>query len=205
MTLPEGSTRRTDARTNRTRILQAAQAVFAQRGLELEMNEVAAQAHLGVATLYGHFANRQELLRAILQAILDEVLERFRSARTSHPDDPRAALVTFVSIGVHLQDHYRSLASVLRDPRFVELMDPAAVSQMRQQFLEIPKAILTQGVQCGVFRADLDQDIAAVIIMGALISIMDLLETSQSLADLTERLTQSLLMMVRGQASPEAL
>jgi AcrR family transcriptional regulator len=76
----KGSTKRTDAVANRARILQAALAVFAERGLELEMNEVAALAHLGVATLYGHFANREDLLRAILQSVVEDALEQLRAA-----------------------------------------------------------------------------------------------------------------------------
>ncbi len=199
------SMKRTDAMTNRARILQAALAVFAERGLELGMNEVAALAHLGVATLYGHFANREELLRAILHSIIEDALEQLRSAQKAHPDDPRAALTAFVLIGVHLQDHYRPLLSVLRDPRLVELLDPSYVSQVHLQFLEVPKALLTQGIQTGVFREDLDQDIAAVIMMGALISVVDLLETSRSLDELSERLTHCLLIMVTGRAQPEAL
>ena len=189
-------TKRTDAVTNRARILQAALAVFAGRGLELEMNEVAALAHLGVGTLYGHFANREDLLRAILQSIIEDALTQLRAVHASHPDDPRAALQELVSTGLHLQDQYRPLSGALRDLRLVELMDPSYVSQVRLRFLEVPKDLLTQGVQMGIFRQDLDQDMTAVIIMGAFISVMDLLEISRSLDELVERLTHSLLTML---------
>jgi AcrR family transcriptional regulator len=199
----KGSTKRTDAVTNRARILQAALAVFARRGLELEMNEVAAQAHLGVGTLYGHFGNREDLLRAILQSVIDDALEQLRTARTSHPDDPRAALLALVSTGVRVQDLYRPLSGVLRDIRLIELMDPSYVSQIRIQFLEIPKELFMQGVQAGIFRQDLDQNMAALIIMGAFYSVMDLLETSHSLDELAERLARSLLIMLTGKAEPE--
>lgn len=200
----KGSMKRTDAVTNRARILQAALAVFAERGLELEMNEVAALAHLGVGTLYGHFANREDLLRAILQSIIEDALTQLRAAHTSHPDDPRTALRVLVSTGIHLQDQYRPLGGVLRDLRLIKLMDPSYVSQVRLQFLEVPKDLLTQGMQMGIFRQDLDQDMAAVIIMGAFISVMDLLEISRSLDELVERLTHSLLTMLTGNAEPEA-
>jgi AcrR family transcriptional regulator len=203
MTSMKASTKRTDAVTNRARILQAAQAVFAERGLELEMHEVAALAHLGVGTLYGHFANREDLLRAILQRVIEDALEQFRAALTSHPDDPRAAFLAFVSTGVHMQDHYRPLSSVLRDLRLIKLMDPSYMSQVRMQFLEIPKGLLMQGVQAGIFRQDLDQNMAAVIIMGAFHSVMDLLETSRSLDELADRLAHSLLIMLTGKAESQ--
>jgi AcrR family transcriptional regulator len=181
---------------NRTRILQAALAVFAERGLDLEMSEVAAQAHLGVGTLYGHFANREELLRAILQHVIEDALERFSVAQRAHPDDPCAALGELVSTGVHLQEQYRPLGGVLRDLRLIELLEPAYVSQVRSRFLEVPKALLAQGMRTGVFRQDLDQNMAAVIIMGAFISVMDLLETYRSHDELAKQLTHALLLML---------
>ena len=198
----KGPTKRTDAITNRARILQAALAVFAGRGLDLEMHEVAAQAGLGVGTLYGHFANREELLRAILQSVVEDALAQLRTAQSAHADDPRAALQALIATGVHLQDQYRPLSGVLRDLRLIELMDPSYVSQVRLQFLEVPKDLLIQGMKMGAFRRDLDQNMAAVIIMGAFISVMDLLEAYGSLDELTERLTHSLLIMLTGHAEP---
>lgn len=200
MAIAKGSTKRTDAITNRARILQAALSVFAERGLEMEMSEVAALAHLGVGTLYGHFANREDLLRAILQSVIEDALKQLRAAQTAHADDPRAALRSLLSTGVYLQKQYSPLSGVLRDPRLIELMDPSYGSQVRMQFLEIPKALLTQGMQMGVFRQDLDQNIAAAIIIGAFTSTIDLLETYRSLDELAERLTHSLLTMLTGNA-----
>src|ERR1700730_16316393 len=113
----KGSTKRADAVTNRARILEAAQSVFAERGLELEMNEVAAQAHLGVGTLYGHFANREDLLRAIVQHAVEDTLTQLRVAQASHADDPCTALQALVFAGLHVQQHYRPLSAVIRDPR----------------------------------------------------------------------------------------
>lgn len=203
MTAGKGSGRRTDAVTNRVRILQAALSVFAERGLELEMHEVATRSHLGVGTLYGHFANREELLRAILQNVIEDALTQMRAALASHPDDPRRAMQALIASGVLLQNQYRPLSGVLRDLRLIKLMDPGYGQRVRMEFLELPRDVLAQGVQTGVFRQDLDQTMAAVIIMGAFMSVMDLLETKHSLNELTERLTRSLLNMLSGKADSE--
>ncbi|GHO99657.1 TetR family transcriptional regulator [Reticulibacter mediterranei] len=196
MASAKGSTKRTDAITNRARILQAALSVFAERGLELEMNEVAALAHLGVGTLYGHFANREDLLRAILQSVVEDSLKQMQAARTAHADDPRAALQAFISTGVHLQEQYQPLSGVLHDPRLVKLMDPSYGQSVRIQFLEIPRELLVQGMQMGIFRQDIDPSVAAVIIMGAFTSAIDLLGTYRSLDELAEQLTHSLLTLL---------
>jgi AcrR family transcriptional regulator len=192
---PKKSTR-ADAIANRARILAAAHALFAMQGLELEMQDVAIRARLGLGTLYGHFANREDLLCAILQNVIDDALSQLRTAVTSHPEDPRATLQALVATGMHVQDQYRSLSGVLRDPRLIKLMEPSYVSWVRIQFLEVPKELLARGMQMGVFRQDLDQNMAAVIIMGSFMSVMDLLETDHALDELAQRLTRSLLIML---------
>lgn len=194
----KGSTKRADALTNRTRILEAARSVFAAQGLDLEMNEVATQAHLGVGTLYGHFANREDLLRAVVQYAFEDALVQLRAAVASHADDPRMALQALVSAGLHVQRQYRPLFAVLRDPRLAKFRDLSYGQGMRTQFLEIPKDLLTHGVQAGVFRQDLDQDMAAVIIIGTFSSTIDLLGASSSLDELSQRLSHSLLTLLSG-------
>lgn len=54
---------RADARRNRERILTAARAVFAERGIDAPMATVARRAGVGVATLYRHFPTRDALVR----------------------------------------------------------------------------------------------------------------------------------------------
>lgn len=54
---------RADARRNRERVLAAARAVFAERGIDAPMATVARRAGVGVATLYRHFPTRDDLVR----------------------------------------------------------------------------------------------------------------------------------------------
>lgn len=56
---------RKDAERNRQRVLEAARELFAQRGLEATLNDVAHHADVGVGTVYRRFATKQELLDAI--------------------------------------------------------------------------------------------------------------------------------------------
>lgn len=72
-TTPGGAARRTDARRNRERILQAARAAFADPGAEVSMAEIARRSGVGSATLYRNFATRRELLEALLHEEVDAV------------------------------------------------------------------------------------------------------------------------------------
>lgn len=59
-----GAGLRADAERNRERILYAAQAAFAERGLDVSTNEIARRAGVGVATLFRRFPTRGELISA---------------------------------------------------------------------------------------------------------------------------------------------
>jgi len=72
--------RRTDAVANHTRILSAARAVFAERGLDMEVNEIAERAGVGVGTLYRHFANRDDMVCAILMQTFEDEADSSRRA-----------------------------------------------------------------------------------------------------------------------------
>jgi AcrR family transcriptional regulator len=59
---------RADAERNRQRLIAAAREVFAERGLDAPMEEVARQAGVGVATLYRRFPTREALIAGAFEA-----------------------------------------------------------------------------------------------------------------------------------------
>nr|WP_243841379.1 TetR/AcrR family transcriptional regulator [Mycobacterium sp. DL592] len=64
---------RKDAQRNRQRIIDAARDLFARKGLEPNLNEVAHHAGVGVGTVYRRFASKEELLEAIFEDGLTEL------------------------------------------------------------------------------------------------------------------------------------
>lgn len=87
MTEAETGTRRprTDARRNRTRILEVAEEFFAEAGITGSLDTLAKRAGVGAGTLYRHFPNRDALLAALLQA-RNEELEAQREALRQETD-----------------------------------------------------------------------------------------------------------------------
>lgn len=65
---------RKDAERNRRRVLEAARELFAARGLEATLNDVAHHAGVGVGTVYRRFATKEELLDAIFEDAIDQVV-----------------------------------------------------------------------------------------------------------------------------------
>ena len=68
---PTGRPLRADAERNRRRIIAAAHKLFAERGLDVSLDDVAAAAGVGVGTVYRRFANRDELIVGVFAAHLE--------------------------------------------------------------------------------------------------------------------------------------
>ncbi|MCV7194019.1 TetR/AcrR family transcriptional regulator [Mycolicibacterium brumae] len=64
---------RRDAEKNRQRIIDAARDLFAAKGLEPNLNDVAKHAGVGVGTVYRRFPTKAELIEAIYADVLDKL------------------------------------------------------------------------------------------------------------------------------------
>src|SRR3954451_7908062 len=76
---------RADAERNRSRILAAAREVFARRGLDAGLDEIARHAGVGTATVYRRFPDKQDLIGALFEDRLDQVIALAYGA-IAHPD-----------------------------------------------------------------------------------------------------------------------
>ena len=66
---------RADAARNRELILETAAEVFAEQGLEAGYDEIARRAGIGVGTVYRRFPERSELIRALFESRIAEMVE----------------------------------------------------------------------------------------------------------------------------------
>lgn len=85
---------RADAARNRERILVAAGQVFAARGLDATLDDVAAQAGLGVGTVYRRFADKAELIEALFEEDVNGVVALAETA--ARMEDSWLGLVWFL-------------------------------------------------------------------------------------------------------------
>ncbi len=153
---------RSDARLNRERILAAACEVFAERGLDGEIREVAERASVAVGTIYRHFENREALLVALLLETKRDLLHRLASAaRREHPETAlRAGIRSFAQVC----ERFGSLTEALFAGRLENLHGGHA------EFTEILAKILKRGIDEGVFRADIDVPAAVSVLEGSFMS-----------------------------------
>ncbi|GAB3100392.1 TetR/AcrR family transcriptional regulator [Isoptericola nanjingensis] len=90
---PDARPLRADAERNRQRLIASARDLFASRGLDVTLDDVARHAGVGVGTAYRRFANRSELVAAVLDTAVQRVVERAEQALVL--DDPWEAFEQF--------------------------------------------------------------------------------------------------------------
>ena len=171
---PAKKRERADAAANHTRIIAAAQAVFAERGLDAEMREIAERAGVAVGTLYRHFVDRDDLLRAVFAAMSAEVIARLEAAAAV--DDPRDAVRAVIHTFGAVHERIQATVALMHDLRREKHI--AAEPLNRREWLTrvttIVAALITRGIHTGVFRPDLDANLAAPTLMGAMFAFESL-------------------------------
>jgi AcrR family transcriptional regulator len=90
-----GRGRRAEAEVNDRRILDAARRVFARSGADAPVSAIAAEAGVGMGSLYRRFASKADLLRYLCQTAMEQSIEAAEAA-LSAPGDAWSALAGYV-------------------------------------------------------------------------------------------------------------
>ena len=119
----QGRTVRADARRNLDALLRAAAAVFAESGVDAPMRMIAARAGVGVGTLYRHFPQRSDLIKAIIRREVDACVDAAATLEATQP--PGEALASWMQGLVDLAATKRGLGPALHsgDPAYESLPD----------------------------------------------------------------------------------
>lgn len=122
MSVMSAKPQRADAQRNRSRIIDAARELIREKGLDAtSMDEVAKRAGVGPGTLYRHFATKDELYDAAIQAWAETVNARADEALASGADD-RERLLNWLRTYVSLLTAHKGAASRIT----ASLGDPGA-------------------------------------------------------------------------------
>jgi AcrR family transcriptional regulator len=183
---------RRDAEENRRRLLEAARELFAEAGFEVTMDEIAARAGVGVGTAYRRYANKDELLGALFEERVDELVGVV--GRALQVADPWEGIATFLRESVELQADDRGLKELL-------LSSPRS-----REFVAKARARLKPGVDELVRRAAGAGELRPGVEATDLIMVQMMLGTVSDLADenspdLLHRFLPLLLEGLRGDAA----
>src|SRR6185295_16433065 len=129
---PHPRPRRADAERNRSRILAAASELFAARGLDASMPELAERAGVGVGSLYRAFPDKDHLLGAVMA-------ERLRW------------LAGEIDAATHAADPWMAFTDVIWKRATLELPE---VREARSHTLDGFQRLIERAQAAGAMRAD---------------------------------------------------
>jgi AcrR family transcriptional regulator len=149
---PERASRRlrADAQRNIDYLLEAATAVFGTSGVDAPAKEIADLAGVGVGTLYRHFPQRSDLVKAVFQREVDACADAAPALAATH--EPGAALAKWLHRYTEFLATKRGLVPALHsgDPAFAALP-----SYFMQRFGPALGSLLEAATASGEIRADI--------------------------------------------------
>ncbi len=144
---------RRDAAANRSRLVAAAEDVFAQHGTQATLEDVARAAGTGPATLYRRFPNKEALVREVLSEFFGRLLTAAQEAHAA-PDE-RCLGVFLHTVGAELV-----CKSGLSAYLWGDLAPQPLVEELRQQ----SEALLSRAQRAGAVRHDVTSaDVTATV------------------------------------------
>ena len=140
---------RKDAERNRQRILAAAAEVFAARGLDVTLDDIAAHAGVGVGTVYRRFTDKDELIDAVFERHLDQVAALVSDALEA--PDAWEGLTTYLERSLRMQLEDRGFTAILygRSGRRLDLA--------RERLPPLTEALVDRARSEGAVREDLER------------------------------------------------
>jgi AcrR family transcriptional regulator len=153
-------TLRSDAERNRRRFLDAAREVYAEQGCGVGVDAVARAAGCGVGTLYRRFPTKEDLLRAIVEDRVEQLVVRLAEAGAA--EDPWDAFAGAAEAFAE---------AIARDRAFFEVvqqLEPGAAHAAREQTLKALRPILRRAQRAGAVREDIVlEDVPALCAVAA--------------------------------------
>lgn len=144
--------KRADARRNQKTLLDAAAAAFVESGVDVPVRDIAAQAGVGIGTIYRHFPTRADLIVAVYRHQVEACAEAgptlLADSRTPH-----TALGQWINLFVDFLITKHGLAEALQsdDPTFQTLH-----AYFLDRLVPVCAQLLDAAAAAGEIRPDMD-------------------------------------------------
>jgi AcrR family transcriptional regulator len=145
---PRSRAPRTDGRRNADRIVEVAYRVFVTDGAEVALDDIATAAGVGPATLYRHFANKDELINAVLRhGFAAQVEPMLRHALATEPDG-WTGLTTGLAAALRVAEGLRGAIAGRKQPGRID-------ADLLPDFFGLLAPILAKAQEQGSIRRDI--------------------------------------------------
>ena len=184
---------RADARRNQQALLDAAATVFVARGVDAPVRAIAAQAGVGMGTIYRHFPTRADLVIGVYRHQI-EVLVDAAPKLLVDLDSPAAALAQWMDRFVDFLVTKHGLAGALRS-------EDAGFDSLHAYFLERLVPACAALLEAAVSAHEVRRDVDALTLMHAAGNLCIGVETGGDAAYDAHRMVG---FLIAGMAGPDA-
>ncbi len=155
---------RADARRNRERVLAAADAVFAARGVNASTEEIAREAGVGIGTVFRHFPTKELLLEAVIISRLEAFAGEARVlADDAEADAGEAFFPLFARAADQSAAKFAATAALNDDGIAILAAAAPALAEVRAAL----DALLIRAQAAGAVRRDVGVDEVIALLVGA--------------------------------------
>jgi AcrR family transcriptional regulator len=190
-------------------LLRAAEAVFVERGLDhAKVEEITGRAGHSKGAFYLHFGSKEDAFRQIVETMLAR-LSACLDQSGSPPESRDAATLGAYLDGLRVKE-LEMFDFVWANRRVVRLTleggGSASFGYLIDQFAERSRAhtkrMLAWGIRCGLFRPDLDVELASLFIAGGYDRVARQIVRAERKPDLGALLDQVQRLVHLGLATP---
>jgi AcrR family transcriptional regulator len=139
---------RADAARNRARILAAAATIFADRGFDATLDDIASHAGVGVGTVYRRFPNKEALVEALFEESVQQVIEL--ALRAESAEDSWDGLVMFLEGVTQMQTEDTGLRDLMLHGSYLQ----ERVAQAKDRIAPVVTRLVERAKHEGRLRDD---------------------------------------------------
>lgn len=157
------------AENKHTKIIVAATKVFAKKGFfTARISDIAKEAKVADGTIYLYFNNKYDILLSVFEEEVRKIVESTEKL-LSLESDPRKMLEVFITQHLIAMKKNKNLAEVIQ----IELRQTNKVikdyrDNKFSEYTGIIANIIRQGQELGIYRSDIQPDLAKRVLFGAL-------------------------------------
>ena len=196
----------------KSRLLEAAERVFSEKGLDrAKVEDITTQAGLSKGAFYLHFDSKGDAFKELLSDVLMHLQTRLGEAKgcclPALDQGLEHALALWLERDLEMFEFIwknRALVRITleggRSADYQHLIEHFASYAQRET-----EALLRQGVESGIYRRDLDVEVAAAFIAGGYDRFARQLVRETKKPDLRKRLRELRWMVITGAGTPDLI
>jgi AcrR family transcriptional regulator len=163
--LSEGVAPKTQGEQRRQSLIEAASHLIAEGGFEqLRTRDIATRAGVNIATLHYYFARKEDLIQGVVEDLLKQFMTAYLPDSAFEMKTPLEQIRGELAEMQYLLQEKPEMFIVMSELTLRSLHDPAIhahIAWLDKGWHDYLEQVLRQGLEQGLFRADLDADSAA--------------------------------------------